>query len=107
MACYQNSNKEKRREAVARSFFDNIITQRTSSFLKLIDDYNVNTVIIPPHCTDKLQPLHLSCNKAAQDYLHSRFRQSYAQELRSQLDRHAENKMIDLRLSVLKLLDVA
>ena len=67
----------------------------------------MNVVLIPPNCTDRLQPLDLSVNKAAKDHLCSQFRQWYAKELCSQLDGHAENKIVDLRLSVLKPLGAA
>ena len=94
-------------DQAALLIFDNFKAQCTSSFLKLIDEHNVNVVLIPPNCTDRLQPLDLSVNKAAKDYLRSQFRQWYAKELCSQLDGHAENKTVDLRLSVLKPLGAA
>ena len=61
-------------DQAALLIFDNFKAQCTSSFLKLIDEHNVNVVLIPPNCTDKLQPLDLSVNKAAKDYLRNQFR---------------------------------
>ena len=87
--------------------FNNFKAQCTSSFLKLIDEHNVNVALIPPNCTDRLQPLDLSVNKAAKDHLRSQFREWYAKEVCSQLDGHAESKGVDLRLSVLKPLGAA
>lgn len=76
-------------DQAALFIFDNFKAQCTSSFLKLIDEHNVNVVLIPPNCTDRLQPLDLNVN------LRSQFRQWYAKELCSQLDGHAENKTVD------------
>jgi len=45
--------------------FDNFKAQCTSSLLSLLDSHNVNVVLVPPNCTDRLQPLDLSVNKAA------------------------------------------
>ena len=44
--------------------FDNFKAQCTSSLLSLLDSHNINVVLVPPNCTDRLQPLDLSVNKA-------------------------------------------
>ena len=53
--------------------FDNFKAQPTSSMLKLLDSYNINIALLPANCTDRLQPLDLSVNKAAKDFLRSKF----------------------------------
>ena len=45
--------------------FDNFKAQCTNDLLKFLDDKNIHVVLIPANCTDKLQPLDLSVNKAA------------------------------------------
>lgn len=70
--------------------------------LTFLDDKNIHVVLIPANCTDKLQPLDLSVNKASKDFLRSKFQNWYAQEICSQLQGEAECKAIDLRLSVVK-----
>ena len=55
--------------------------QMTSSFLKLLDSYNFDIVLLPANCTDCLQPLDLSVNKSAKDFLHSQFQDWYAKQV--------------------------
>jgi len=50
---------------------------------------------------DRLQPLELSVNKAAKDFLRKEFREWYARKVCVQLD-GAHNEPVDLRLSILK-----
>ena len=68
--------------------------------LTFLDDNNIHLVLISANCTDKLQPLDLSVNKASKDFLKSKFYNWYAQEICSQLQGEAERKVVDLRLSV-------
>ena len=53
--------------------FDNFNGQCTENILKLIDDNHINVIIIPANCTDRLQLMDLSVNKALKDYLKSQF----------------------------------
>ena len=82
--------------------FDNFKAQTTSSFLELFDSYNLDIVLLPANCTDRLQPLDLSINKAAKDFLRLQFQDCYAKELHSQLQGQTETTPIDLKLSVVK-----
>ena len=61
--------------------FDNFKAQITSSILTLLDSHYVNVVLIPANCTDCLQPMDLSVNKAAKDFLCSQFKDWYAHEV--------------------------
>ena len=81
--------------------YDNFKAQCTSSLLRLLDRHNINVIMIPPNCTDRLQPLDLSLNKAAKDFLRRKFREWYAKQVCVQLD-GAQNIPVDLRLSILK-----
>ena len=82
--------------------FDNFKAQTTSSMLKLLDSYTINVALLPANCTDRLQPLDLSVNKAAKDFLHSRFQDWYAKQLCSQLQKESEMQAVDLKLSTVK-----
>ena len=82
--------------------FDNFKRQCTEKLLKLLDSNNINVVLIPPNCTDRLQPLDLSVNKAAKEFLQKKFQNWYATQVCVQLDEKLEKEAIDLRLSVMK-----
>jgi len=73
--------------------FDNFKAQCTPPLLRLLDSHNINVVLIPPNCTDRLQPLDLSVNKAAKDFLRKKFREWYARQVCVQLD-GAQNKPV-------------
>jgi len=66
--------------------FDNFKAQCTPSFLSLLDKNNISIVMIPPDCTDRLQPLDLCVNKAAKDFLLGQFREWYAKQVCCQID---------------------
>ena len=82
--------------------FDNFKTQITSSILTLLDSHYISVVLIPANCsTDRLQPMDLSVNKAAKDFLHSQFTDWYAQEICSNLEEE-DSSIVDLKLSRIK-----
>ena len=49
--------------------FDNFKAQCNSDILRSLDENNINVVLVPPNCTDQLQPLDIIVNKAAKEYL--------------------------------------
>lgn len=83
--------------------FDCFKGQCTESVTELLEKNNVSLVIVPPNCTDRLQPLDLSVNKAAKEHMRSKFHEWHANMVMQQLDK-SENKAkpIDLRLSRMK-----
>ena len=70
--------------------------------LTTLDQNNVNVVLIPPNCTDRLQPLDISVNKAVKCQLCSEFQKWYAQQVCQQRKAGEAKKPIDLRLSTIK-----
>ena len=80
--------------------FDVFRGQCVENVLKLLDN-NILYVIVPANCTDKLQPLDLSINKPAKDFLKSRFQEWYSEIIRKQLDDGIEEE-VDMRLSIMK-----
>lgn len=84
--------------------FDNFKAQCTSEVLKMLDNKQIYVVLIPPNCTDRLQPSDLSVNKPAKYFLCNKFQTWYAQRVCSQLQGKSE-KTIDTRLSVVKPLE--
>ena len=59
-------------------------------------------ILIPANCTDRLQPLDLSVNKAAKEFLRRSFQTWYALQVCSQLEGKTLKAPVDLRLSVMK-----
>ena len=76
--------------------FDNFKGQCTENTLTFLDSNNVNVVLIPPKCTDRLQPIDLSVNKAAKEFLRRKFQAWYAQNVCVQLEEKMSKKPIDL-----------
>ena len=82
--------------------FDNFKAQCTSDFLMLLDDNHIYVTLVPPNCTDRLQPLDLSVNKAAKEYLRGEFQAWYAKQISEQVQGISEKKPVDLRLTAVK-----
>ena len=53
--------------------FDNFSGQCTPGLLKMIDAHHIHVILIPPNCTDRLQPLDLSVNESVKDFLKRQF----------------------------------
>lgn len=82
--------------------FDNFKAQCTQELLTLLDDNFINVLLIPPNCTDRLQPMDISVNKPAKDFLRGEFKSWYAKQVCSQFRGESEKAPIDMRLSVVK-----
>ena len=70
--------------------------------LKLLDSNDINVVLTPPNCTDRLQPLDVSVNKSTKEFLHQKFHSWYAESVGTQLDGTKAKQPVDLCLSVVK-----
>ena len=82
--------------------FDHFSGQMMESVLKLLDENLIHRVAIPAKCTDRLQPLNVSVNKAAKELLRQKFHDWYAQKICAQLEEEQPIVPVDLRLSVVK-----
>ena len=100
--------KQKREELMladdhpAVVIFDNFEAQCTSNLLTILDDNNINVILIPANCTDRLQLLDINVNKAVKDFLRSKFQEWFAKQVKSQLSGETAKAPIDLQLSVVK-----
>ena len=96
-------------EKPALAIFDHFKGQLTESITALLDQYNIHSVIVPPNCTDKLQPLDLTVNKAAKSFLQSEFRDWYATEVAKQLTNGNTGTVspVDLSTSRMKCIGVS
>ena len=70
----------------ALALFDVFKGQQTESITSILEANNIIVVPIPANCTDRLQPMDLSLNKAAKDFMRQKFREWYATEVQKQLD---------------------
>jgi hypothetical protein len=72
----------------------------------LLQKNNVHIVIIPANCTDRLQPLDVSVNKAAKDFLRSQLQTWYSDQLCKNMQEGRAMEPIDLKMSTMKPLSV-
>ena len=83
--------------------FDEFNGQTTDKVFSILEENSIFYVIVPPNCTDRLQPLDISVNKAAKEFLRSRFQEWYASKIAFQLKQSARvTEPVDLRLSLMK-----
>ena len=74
----------------------------------MLEDNNVHVAIVPANCTDRLQPLDVSVNKAVKNHLRKQFQDQYSDQVCKQLQQRPHKdttiltKPIDLRMSVVK-----
>ena len=67
--------------------------------LQLLKDHNILYVTVPNNCTDRLQPLDLSVNKAVKQHMRTQFQEWYGNIIYKQLQDGIEEE-VDLRLSI-------
>ena len=65
---------------------DNFKGQITEDVLTLLNNNNVHTCLLPPNTTDRLQPMDISVNKPAKDYIKQKFDEWYSEEVMKQLE---------------------
>ena len=85
--------------------FDEFKGQTTEKILACLKENNIFYVKVPADCTDRLQPLDVSTNKPAKDFLRLKFQSWYADKLSTQLDEKSNGaslQLVDLRLSIMK-----
>ena len=66
--------------------FDMFKGQCTEDVLKILEDNNIERVLVPANCTDRLQPLDLNINKPVKEFLHRKFQEWYARQIADQLE---------------------
>jgi len=84
--------------------FDRFRGQCTDKFLSLLKDNGIYILIVPANCTDRLQPLDVSVNKTAKEFLRRQFQNWYADKISDQLKRGegVSVQPVDLSLAVVK-----
>jgi Fe-S oxidoreductase len=74
---------------MALCIFDVFRAQMGEDFLDFLSENNIKVVYVPACCTDRLQPLNVSVQKAVKNHLRQSFEDWYADEIAKQLN---ENK---------------
>ena len=74
------------KEQAALAIFDHFRGQLTAQVTDLLEKHNIQAVLVPACCTNRLQPLDISVNKAAKSFLRSEFQQWYSNEITQQLN---------------------
>jgi hypothetical protein len=70
----------------ALAILDHFQGQLSEEVAMLLEEHNIQSVLVPPSCTDRLQLLDISVNKAAKSFSRSEFQEWYADKLTQQLD---------------------
>ena len=96
------------KEQAALAIFDHFKGQLTDKVMQLLEKHNIQSVLVPPNCTDKLQPLDLTVNKVAKSYLQREFQEWYANEVSSNIDTNTGmlKQPVDLSTSKMKCIGV-
>ena len=88
---------------------DNFKGQTTQQVIQRLDDNNILVSWLPPNTTDRLQPMDVSVNKPAKEYLKKQFDEWYSKMVMEQLDgkdmedlEGAEIQPINLRMPIMK-----
>ena len=70
--------------------------------LSILEENHVRLVLVPANCTDRLQPLDVSVNKSAKEYLRRQFQQWYSDKVCEQMKDGTITEAVDLSLSQVK-----
>ena len=76
--------------------FDQFKGQCTEVVLKTLKDNNIDALLVPANCTNRLLPLDISVNKAVKDFLHGEFQSWYADQVKIQLQNGRINPDVNL-----------
>ena len=72
-----------------------------TSCIELFEENNIDIVLVPANCTDRLQPLDISVNKAAKNFMCDQLQRWYAKQIQQQVHDNVKNP-VDLRISIVK-----
>ena len=72
-------------EAAALVIMDNFKGQITTEINRLLEQNRIHVCLLPPNTTDLLQPLDVSVNKPAKDFLRQKFQEWYSEKLIEQV----------------------
>lgn len=79
---------------------DNFSGQTTDDILEKLKEKGIVLVMVPANTTDRLQPLDVSVNKSAKDFLRERFRTWYAEQVEKQLQAGVEATAVTVNMGM-------
>lgn len=82
--------------------FDRFKGQCTPRILSLLSSNNIHIAVVPGNCTIRLQPLDVSVNKSVKEFIRGKFQQWYSDQIRKCIDGGIKDKVVDLKLSIVK-----
>ena len=104
---------QKKREELSLSpshsaliIFDKVKGQCTPSIISLLQTNNIRFVVVQGKCTDRLQPLDVSVNKAVKEHLRNLFQKWYSDQVSMKIKEGKQHPTIDLAMAVMKPLGV-
>ena len=100
-----NQSIQKKRETTSAALvvFDRFKGQCTPRILSLLSNNNIHVAVVPGNCTDRLQPLDISINKPAKEFLRSKFQEWYSEKIRDSMEsKKNPAEVVDLKLSIVK-----
>ena len=80
---------------MALCIFDVFRAQMGEDFLDFLSENNIKVVYVPACCTDRLQPLDVSVQKAVKNHLRQSFEDWYADEIVKQLNENKDSESED------------
>ena len=87
---------------------DNFKGQVTQSVISLLEAHNIHICLLPANTTDLLQPMDISVNKPAKDFIKRQFNQWYTDQVMKQLEerdddlQEAEIQPIEMGMPLMK-----
>ena len=91
---------------LAMIIMDNFKRQTTTEIHQLLEENDIYVCLLPRNTTDSLQPLNVSVNQPAKDFLLKKLQEWYSNQTSQQLDsediKEVDLKPVDLSMPVLK-----
>ena len=96
--------------APALIIMDNFKGQVTPSINRILEENNIHVCLLPPNTTDLLQPMDISVNKPAKEFLRNEFQQWYSEQVQKRIEEEGVDAVeitpIKLEMPILKELGV-